>query len=292
MRLIGYLDNERRARAFGDYMYVEGIENEVEPEAEGRWAIWIRAEEQVERARLMMQEFQAQPDDPRYYQSGAGARQLRAQEKQAIDSADRRFYDRKRLFPEATRIQLGGVTVVLIAICVIVFCLQQTADMGPVVTRALRISNFYNQALLEIRQGEVWRLLTPAIMHGSFLHLLFNMLWLKDLGSLIESRQGWLTFLLLAVAFAAFSNFGQYLIAGPRFLGMSGVIYGLFGYVWMRGRLDPRSGLFMDPNTVVFMLIWFVLCFTPLMGNIANTAHAVGLGAGVAWGAITGYFRR
>ena len=66
--------------------------------------------------------------------------------------------------------------------------------------------------------------------------------------------------------------------------GMSGVVYGLLGYAWMKGRFDPGSGLLLHPQTVAMMLIWFFLCLTGLMGNIANTAHAVGLVLGIAWG--------
>ena len=65
---------------------------------------------------------------------------------------------------------------------------------------------------------------------------------------------------------------------------MSGVVYGLLGYVWMKGKFDPSSGLFVHPQTVTMMLIWLVLCMTPVIPHIANTAHAVGLAVGVATG--------
>jgi membrane associated rhomboid family serine protease len=52
----------------------------------------------------------------------------------------------------------------------------------------------------------------------------------------------------------------------------------------MRGQFDPASGLFLHPQTVIIMLAWFFLCFTPLLPNIANGAHAVGLVGGLVWG--------
>ena len=83
---------------------------------------------------------------------------------------------------------------------------------------------------------------------------------------------------VLVVAVA--SNLGQYLHTGsPMFGGMSGVVYGLFGYVWMKSRYDPGAGMYLHRYTVVVMLVWFVACYTNLLGSIANTAHAVGLGA-------------
>src|SRR5262249_46234350 len=124
---------------------------------------------------------------------------------------------------------------------------------------------------------------TPGI---PFLHILFNMLWLRDLGSMIEGRQSSLHLLLLVLIIGACSNLGQCYIGmkGPDFGGMSGVVYGLLGYIWIRGKFDPGSGLYLHPTTVWMMVIWFIACFTPFIPNIANSAHAVGLGMGMAWG--------
>ena len=84
------------------------------------------------------------------------------------------------------------------------------------------------------------------LLHGSSLHLLFNMYWIYVLGSAIEIRKGtWvLAGLVLATQLAA--TFGQILVGQPNFVGISGAVYGLLGYVWMksryrsRGRLVPR----------------------------------------------------
>jgi GlpG protein len=65
---------------------------------------------------------------------------------------------------------------------------------------------------------------------------------------------------------------------------MSGVVYGLLGYIWMRGKFDPGSGLYVHSHTVAMMIIWFVACFTPLVPHVANATHAVGLALGMAWG--------
>ena len=76
----------------------------------------------------------------------------------------------------------------------------------------------------------------------------------------------------------------QYLLSGPSFGGMSGVVYGLLGYIWMQGRFNPASGLSLQPQTVTMMILWFFLCLTGMVGHVANTVHAVGLAGGIAWG--------
>jgi GlpG protein len=69
----------------------------------------------------------------------------------------------------------------------------------------------------------------------------------------------------------------------PMFGGMSGVDYGLFGYIWMKARSEPASGFVMPPLTVFMMIAWYVLCFVPGM-PIANMAHTVGLVLGALIG--------
>jgi GlpG protein len=112
------------------------------------------------------------------------------------------------------------------------------------------------------------------------------MLCLKDLGTLIEARQSTGQMAALVLLIGVLSNIGQYFFGGPGFGGMSGVIYGLFGYIWIRGKCDPTSGLFVDPRNVMMMIVWFFLCLFQIIPHVANTAHAVGLVMGVVWGAL------
>ncbi len=85
---------------------------------------------------------------------------------------------------------------------------------------------------------------------------------------------------------AVASNIGQYLDTGPRFGGMSGVDYALFGYCWMQSRFNPRGGIYISPNTVVMMIVWLFICIlSKSAGDIANAAHLVGLAVGI----ISGY---
>jgi GlpG protein len=115
------------------------------------------------------------------------------------------------------------------------------------------------------------------------------MMWLYQLGSMIEARQGLLRFLLLVVVTGIFSNVAQYLVGGPQFGGMSGVVYALAGYVWMRGKHDHASGLFLNQQSVTILLVWLVVCFTNVLGPVANYAHLGGLVSGMAIGRVSAY---
>ena len=78
---------------------------------------------------------------------------------------------------------------------------------------------------------------------------------------------------------------------GPGYVGgMSGVVYGLAGYVWMRGKYDRASGVYLDPQSIQWLLLWLVVCYSGFVGRVANMAHLSGLVIGVVWGRVAAYF--
>lgn len=278
------MPTEATAARFSDFLYVEGIKNEIESEKDG-WAVWIHSEDELDKAKELLARFLGNPNDPTFRERARQAPELKQQEQKAELVAEKRFFDRRKVFRASLPYGTGPLTLFLIAASVTVFLLARFSQEKDFLN-ALFISGSLKwvAVLPEIFEGEIWRLLTPILIHGGILHLIFNMLWLLDLGSMIEGRQSTGKLLLLVVVIAAASNLGQYWMSGPDFGGMSGVVYGLLGYIWMKGKFDPASGLFLHPQTVTMMLIWFFLCLTGLVGNIANTAHAVGLVLGMGWG--------
>jgi len=169
------------------------------------------------------------------------------------------------------------LTVALIAICLIMALLSQLGANRQVVV--VFLVNWY-----ELSQFELWRLVTPIFLHFGILHLGFNMLWLWQLGGVIEMRFSTRRLLLLVVVIGVLSNLAELAWSGPFFGGMSGVVYGLLGYVWMQAKFNPWSGLFVPQQIIAMMLAWYLLCWTGWFGNIANMAHTAGLVSGVLWG--------
>ncbi len=150
----------------------------------------------------------------------------------------------------------------------------------------------------KISQGEVWRLISPALQHNDILHLLFNMLWLFVLGQQIEQRIGSRRYILLALFVGIFSNTCQYLFSGPNFIGFSGIVCGLLTFIWVRQKIAPWEGYPLQKATINFMMFFiFTMLAIQIVSfyleinhemsispGIANSAHL----AGAAFGALLG----
>jgi GlpG protein len=184
----------------------------------------------------------------------------------------------------------GRVTLILIGACVALSVWSNLGDdLEKLLPFFISLSPFSSpDGLAEIRAGEVWRLFTPAFIHFGVAHLLFNMLGLQSLGSAVEMQSGRRFYIALVALLALATNLAQYIAEGPRFGGMSGVVYGLFTYIWLRSVSDPASGFYMPRETIVTALVWFVACLTGYLGAIANTAHFVGLVLGAICGLVAG----
>jgi GlpG protein len=318
MRQIATIPDEGQARTLTDYLLTRGIEAKLQQEPAG-WEIWVRDEDRVESARAELNSFLANPSDPRFSEAARTAANIRRSEERAEEQYRRRQADL------AKRMQSPGtgtfpLTVGLIVACAIVSLVTEFGkqdiklfgreDVQP--TKLLSISPYEQRddyivfpGLTPIAHGQVWRLFTPVLLHFGPLHLLGNMMWLYYLGSEIESRRGSWRFATLVLALAAITDLCEYFLGGlrigggglvmhyqPQFGGMSGVVFGLFGYVWMKMRYEPGLGLGLSQQAFVLSLLWFFFCFTGRAGSIANASHTSGLIVGIVVGAAPTFWRR
>ena len=179
-------------------------------------------------------------------------------------------------------IEKPRVTYALIAINVVVFGLQYLVGINEV-------SGNYGMWPAGIAIGGEWyRLLTAAFLHGSILHIGFNMYVLYALGPTLERVLGHARFLLLYVLAALGGSVASYAFSDIRTLsvGASGAIFGLMGALVVAGRR-----LRYDVTQVLVLLgINVVIGF--LAPGVDWRAHLGGLVTGAAVAAIMAHAPR
>jgi GlpG protein len=309
MRKIADFTDKDKARRFSDYLLTLGIKNNIDPAGEN-WEIWVHNEDQLDSARREADAFSKNPEHRVYDGAHQESQAIRRQETDQERRYQKNYTDVGRRFHQAKGGR-GNFTVILVAVCVVVFFLTGFGDqINPVTVKLLfssplkmtppvswelykdisqgRAGETLTHAWRQwsaIRQGEFWRLVSPCFIHWGFIHVYFNMWWLLSLGSMIENRKGALFLLVLVVVSGVVSNTAQYFAAGPLGGGFSGVLYALFGYIWMKSRFQPADGLMLRKDIVIMMLVWLFVCMTGVVGPIGNTAHTVGLLVGMVFGA-------
>jgi len=296
MRPIGQLETEEQARRFADYLFVRDLEAQVEQSQSGGWTLWVVDEERVDEGKALLSRFRSMPDAEEFHQAAEAATQRRRGEKKEARQEEKRL-KRSGAFPWV--LGGGGLTMILLVICVLVALLTQLGEK-EFWTRALQISAFpfrpanpfhFWTSLVEVSHGQLWRLWTPIFLHFTLWHILFNLLWLRDLGTILENRTGTWRFAGGVALMALISNLAQYIVAGAMFGGMSGVVYGLFGYLWVRGKFDYTYAGILAPMTSTLLLVFLALGLFGLLGPTANAAHFSGLLTGMALGRIAAWRR-
>ncbi len=290
MRQIGVLSDEAHAQRFVRYLAGQGIDALAEPSDEG-WAIWVREEDHRQKAQDELAQFLVEPDHPRYRHTSAPAA---SSSRAAVQSWPWPLKRRKAARPARAAIPLTRLLIALTLTVSIAgwFGRLPVDSLGGSIYRELRfvsptagsVSGW--EAFVSIRQGELWRLITPMFLHFDYPHIIFNIVMFYYVASQIERLRGPTRLALLVLLTSLAANTIQAYFQGPDFGGLSGVVYGLLGYVWIKSMVDPDSGFHLDPFTWLVAVTWFLLCVFDVIPNVANHAHAGGLVAGIAAGLI------
>lgn len=258
MRKLAEVNNPAAAMLFADYCQSQGLTVNAELPA-NEPAILYCDERYYEQAAELLREFVQQPDHPRYQ---AAAWQLSKPSGNA---------GQQNVMPIPwTKIARSPFTSLMLLLCLLVYGWQQL-DFQTAVT-----------ALQLTEPTQLWRWFTPALLHFSLTHLVFNLLWWLLLGSALERRLGSMALLNFTVLTAVISNSAQYFLVGTNFGGLSGVVYALFGFCWLNHKRYPERKPLISDTLAIFMLVWLLLGFADLLWvNMANWAHLAGLLAGL-----------
>ena len=262
MHKFAELNSAKAAQLFAGYCTAMGLDVSAVVQRPDLAELYV-AEAQLQQVEPEFSRFVQQPGHPRYQ---AAAWQL-SQPSAADSSVAMPRFNLQAWWQQAP------VTCVVLLLCLLVYVWQQ-------------IDWRSSSAMLQLTNpAEPWRWFSPMLLHFSLTHLVFNLAWWLYLGRLLEQRFGAVLLVNITLTLALVSNAAQYFIVGPHFGGLSGVVYGLFGYFWLAGRLNPAQGTPISNGLAGFMLLWLVLGFFDVLWvSMANWAHLGGLLAGLAWG--------
>lgn len=287
MRKLASLPYSSGVDQFRDYLFTLGIETRTDRQGSDL-ILWVLEEDRLAQARAELAAFQQNPGDPRFQAAIAAAEKLREQKISEEIAARRNRVDMTKRWQGGQR-QIP-VTAFLIAISLIVAVATQLGLDRNACSRFM-IADFVHDEMTGrlvapslgqvIALGQYARWLSPIFLHFGPMHLLFNMSATLAYGRVIEQRSGSLRMIGIVIVIALVSNFSQLWKSGPSFGGMSGVDFGMFGFLWMKSKFAPDYGVYMGRDYVMNTMFFAILCLTGALGPIANTAHFAGMGAGM-----------
>ncbi len=171
-----------------------------------------------------------------------------------------------------------SLSYVLIALSIIFFGLQNITEWLFGYDLLFLYGAKINQSIL---QGEIWRFLTPVFLHGSILHLSFNMYALYSIGPSLERKYGGTSFILLYAISAVFGNVFSFLCSSYVSLGASTAIFGLIAaqgvYIYKNRYLLGSAAKPLLTNVLFLIAVNLFLGLSP---GIDNWGHLGGLVGG------------
>lgn len=278
MRLVGTFNDKSQALRFSNYLKSQSIDAQLRQNSQ-EIEVWALDDHCLEQAKQLYQVFNEKPSDPRFETSYKDYTRKKREKSRKLKQHYRQYFQR----PGANQI-----TIALLVISVLVYLLTLSPSLGRLIVSNL-IINVPGFSAITVWTQQPWRLLTPMFLHFGILHILFNMFWLYDFGTLIEKKEGKIFYSFFIFFASLGSGLLQFFIHGPMFGGMSGVVYALFGYLWFSAKYNLRSGYYISNSIVFWMLGWFILCFLGVIGSVANYGHLGGLLVGVLFALLKKY---
>lgn len=168
------------------------------------------------------------------------------------------------------------ITYSVIAICVAICAYLNLSQESALYTRLTKI---LIPSSIIIWSGAYWGLLTSAFVHFGIWHVLFNMWWLKDFGTLLEPTLGRSRYVLFLILSAVVSSGAELAVMGQPGVGFSGVVYAMFGYLLAARHTQPAYQQILTKQTIIWLLGWLILCVVltyAQIWRIANAAHIAG----------------
>jgi rhomboid protease GluP len=185
--------------------------------------------------------------------------------------------------PQPIRLRLPSsdtlITYIILGLTVIVYLFQAGSQLATGYDLPVAYGGKINEF---IRAGQLWRLITPVLLHGSILHIGFNMYFLLAIGPGLEQRMGHTRFLILYLLGGFSGNVVSFLLTSGVSVGASTAIFGLLAaegvFLYQNRELLGPRGRSQLNNVIGLAIINLVIGLSP---GIDNWGHIGGLLGGL-----------
>jgi membrane associated rhomboid family serine protease len=186
----------------------------------------------------------------------------------------------------ARQVRESPLTALALAACIAIFVRIQASSGDP---EQWDLARFGAPTPLAVWEGALWALFTGCFVHVELMHLLFNVSCLWFLGRALEREIGWLGYAGLILGAGSVSSAAELAVTGQPCIGVSGIAYALFGFMWSARARVPGFLEVLDRRTITWFLLWMIGCYVATLAgvwNVANVAHLSGLLFGAGVGAV------
>jgi GlpG protein len=171
------------------------------------------------------------------------------------------------------------VTYAVIGLCLLIF-VWASADREGMYLHIV-------QPIHDLPSGW-WALFSTALVHIEVSHLVFNLIAFLALGQIVELTAGRVRFVVLLVLVAWTASFSQLFFERAVGIGLSGVVYGVFGFMLGAAPVN-RFYLWFVRKNAAMLIGWAVLCVILTQFKLLNIANAAHFG-GLIFGALCGLY--
>lgn len=130
----------------------------------------------------------------------------------------------------------------------------------------------------KIRKGELWRLITPSLLHANLCQMIFNLAWFMLFAKQIEKRDGAAKLCLILLLSSSGANSAEFLAFGNCAAGIIGPVSAVFAFCALKRCQLPWGDYRISTNALLFFALWLMIDFA--------------LQVGMLIGAVSGHFSK
>ena len=164
-------------------------------------------------------------------------------------------------------LQTARFTYIIILYCGIIYIgLWLTESSSFITDRTL--TKFGAPTAIEIFSGRFWGIITNSFVHFSSIHLLVNLIITLFIASYVERRIGFWKLFIVGLVSSLVSSAFQLSLSNDAGIGLSGVNYALFGFIFGKTFIDQRFRIVTKHLALIVMILF--IPFFEIMNRFAN----------------------